>query len=892
MPKTRQDDLTPGQIEPTFHWETRIPHTVVLMLKSTEEDLILKACQSLYKFAHEGELNQNILIQYDVLALLLDHLEHTNRNVRRMAAMTLSELSVNLSVQSVLVSPDNVVRLVRVLMNDNDCVVDEVASCALLRLGSDAAGRAMLLRTDAVEALVKRLTSKDPDVLKTCLDTLLVVLDFPEAVEKFVQGGGVPNALDLVESEYPVLQTLALTTLKKAMSSVDGRVQMREAGGLERLITVLENGRLDDLHSNTVAVLDGAIHDADNIRAIHEFNGLEKILVFVQTTTILDVLEQSAFLLAQMAQHPDIRDIFHELSVEPVLVTNLLETGHAGSQNGAARAVGHMCKKLESQEELVRLGVVSLLLHMVTSPETFQSAVVALAAATRNHQLACRQICSSDHLERLVSRLGIPDDETVSHTAITLKNMSEQETVRPVVAAGSAPQQLVSCLTSDSPICLVAACEALAVLCLNLSARSQVVNHGGSELFMQLLEHPSAPVRDACVATLQVIGSDFTAAEQLSSGGAVGSLRALKATSTLRIILEVNLSALYSIFGRLSVRHKLYDLFFDCGRQETCTAVPSLSTVMTEPLSRTRTIYLIHSGICPYRSDDHPKKALNKEEHTEDEEQPKEEAPTQPDQLITQRLSEPEEKAKIEDEKKATKEESKKDESEISKDQQEETNTEDDHTQAAGKEENAPAPSEKDKKTESVHPQVKHSDSVSVAQCDDMGSSWEGTAQKDEEIVPPPDARLAGFVEHAIQHVKPLELDREQSSALAKFVSDMLGGSVPREHFGTWSMEAHICMLKRQKQCNVINVGDIRRGGLQCRALLFKFLADQIGLPCTLNRGVGGRHWNTVLLRGEGQLALLEPYLDTVVDLMHEPGRLMSADSAEGVEYTRGFSSH
>ncbi|XP_043230179.1 armadillo repeat-containing protein 3-like [Amphibalanus amphitrite] len=892
MPKTKQDDPVAGQIEPSFTWETRIPHTVVLMLKSTEEDLILKACQSLYKFAHDGDLNQTLLIQYDILALLLDHLENPNRNVRRMSAMTLSELSGNNTVQSALVSAENVVRLVRVLRQDDDCVVDEVASSALLRLASDAAGRSMLLSCAAVDALVKRLTSRDPDVLKNCLDTLLVLLDSPVAVESFVDSRGVPNALELLASEYPVLQTLALAALRKAMHSADGRARVREVGGLEKLLSLLESAALEDLHSSAVAVLDAAIADPENIFAIHETGGLQKILTFVQTTTVSDVLEQCAFLHAKMAAHADVRDIFHELSAEPVMVTSLLATGLSGSQNGAARAIGHMCRKLESQEELVRLGSVSILLGMVSSPETFQSAVVALAAATRNHQLACRQICLGDHLERLVDRLGIQDEETVSHVAMVLRNMSEQETVRPVVAAGSAPTRLVACLSEESPVVLVSVCDALTVLCLNQDARTRVVRRGAADLFMDLLQHDDADVRDACVRAIQVVGCDFRCAEELCAGGAIGSLRRLRATETLRIVLEVNLSALFAVFGRLRTHHKLYDLFFDCGRQETCDSVPELITLHEQPMSHTRIVFLLNSGVCPYRGEDQPPPPPhgwkpdqgNSKRDQKESSQSKSKEGDAAAEKGNGDVDEKEQKLKG------------RDNSEKSGEKKQESAASDASPRASGKDHSSGQTSSSGPSSLPAAATAAPSDRPAPAQ---PSLPVPGFVPHDPEAAPVPtsswppvDYHLAGYVEHALTVIRPLATDREQSSALARLVAARMGGSVPREQLGTWSDEFHLCQLKRRAGGNVVFVGDVERAGMRCRALLFKFLADQIGLPCSLHRGAGGRHWNTVLLRGERETAMLGPYLDTVVDVMHEPGRLLPADSADAVEYTRGFESH
>uniref|UniRef100_T1GA84 EDR1/CTR1/ARMC3-like peptidase-like domain-containing protein n=1 Tax=Megaselia scalaris TaxID=36166 RepID=T1GA84_MEGSC len=69
-------------------------------------------------------------------------------------------------------------------------------------------------------------------------------------------------------------------------------------------------------------------------------------------------------------------------------------------------------------------------------------------------------------------------------------------------------------------------------------------------------------------------------------------------------------------------------------------------------------------------------------------------------------------------------------------------------------------------------------------------------------------------------------------------------GNVPGQPLEICSEEFvlnHLNHLKYQLHCNVIPLGMIKFGGPCERAIMFKGLADQIGLPCSLVRSVDGR---------------------------------------------------
>ena len=70
-----------------------------------------------------------------------------------------------------------------------------------------------------------------------------------------------------------------------------------------------------------------------------------------------------------------------------------------------------------------------------------------------------------------------------------------------------------------------------------------------------------------------------------------------------------------------------------------------------------------------------------------------------------------------------------------------------------------------------------------------------------------------------------------------------------------------------------MDLGSVKKGPYQHRALLFKILADHIGISSTLQRGSYGHYWNTVTLQASNQIS---SYL---VDLAKQPGVLLAVGS-------------
>ncbi|XP_036914011.1 armadillo repeat-containing protein 3-like isoform X1 [Sturnira hondurensis] len=121
----------------------------------------------------------------------------------------------------------------------------------------------------------------------------------------------------------------------------------------------------------------------------------------------------------------------------------------------------------------------------------------------------------------------------------------------------------------------------------------------------------------------------------------------------------------------------------------------------------------------------------------------------------------------------------------------------------------------------------------------------------------------------------------------SRYVAEKMGGKIPKEKLQNFSWQLHISEIKFQLKSIVVPIGQIKEGIFYHRALLFKALADKIGIGCSLVRGDYGRAWNEVRLVNGSQKGVTGGHRPEVyiVDLMFHPGGLMKLKSKEADLY-------
>ncbi|XP_076187802.1 armadillo repeat-containing protein 3 isoform X2 [Aptenodytes patagonicus] len=771
--------------------ESKTAATVVLMLSSPEEEVLAKACDALYKFASKGDENKVTLLGLGAVEHLYKLISHEDPIVRRNAIMVFGIMASNHDVKKLLRELDVTNSLISQLAPEEDVVIHEFATLCLAHMAVEYTTKVQIFEQGGLEPLIRLLGSPDPDVKKNSVECIyLLVQDFQSraAVRAL---NVIPPLLELLKSEYPVIQLLALKTLEVISKDRETRIILGENKGLDCLLKILETNEFSDLHVEALAVLGNCLEDMHTLQLIQQTGGLKKLLSFVGVSAVPDIQKNAAKAITKAAYDSENRKILNEEEVEKCLI-NLLEIDNNEVKVAASQAISAMCENLASKRAFGLQGIPQLVqLLSSANEEVKEAAVTALANLTAASPSNARAVAEAEGIEPLVNTLNTQRDGAVANAATVLTNLAMQEPFRINIQSRGVMSVLAELLRSTNSQVQSKAAFAVAAFGCDADARTELRNAGGLQPLVELLHSKNEEVqRNVCWAVM-VCASDELTAVELCRLGALDILEEINLSTgrknnfseaALQKLLDNNLSQKYSQMGYLSPSNIITDGFYDYGQIKRGVKFLSLEELSMQELTDRRAIIFIN-------------------------------AKPQEDVLAV------EEKA--------------------------------------------------------------------------QDSSYEQT------ILSPSISRKSSR-EKAGSMVSPMEEKQElsgQRSSLSKsstrekglrFVADKMGGPIERDKLHDFSWELHISEIEFELKCNIVPIGKVKKGTFYHRALLFKVIADRIGIGCSLVRGKYNRAWNEVKLvddSPQGIAGLLLPPQEYIVDLMFEPGFLMKQGSAEADQY-------
>ncbi|XP_071398841.1 armadillo repeat-containing protein 3 [Centroberyx affinis] len=774
--------------------ESKLPATVVLLLSSPEEDVLLKACEAIYKFADKGDENKVALLGLGALEPLCQLIVHNNKLVRRNAFMALGIMATNGDVKNALKKVDVIPSIIEKLSLEEDTVVHEFATLCLASLSVDFVCKVQIFDKEGLPPLIQLLSSSDPDVTKNTLETIFnLVQDYP-SLQALHELGGIPPLLELLKSDFPLIQQLALKTLENVTTDKDTCTTFREEQGFEKLMDFLSNKDFNDLHVEALQVVANCVGDSESLQLIHQGGGLTRLMEFVLAPSMPEIQSNAVKCITKVAQGAENRKLLHEQDVEKALVELLSAEGDS-VKTAACHAVAAMSLHRASKDSFRDLDGIRAVVQLLSSESWAlrEAAAQALANLTHSNQLNACAVYEAGGHETLVQQLHDGCPGTVAHAAAALANMAKQEVLRCGILSHGAARALVEPLKSADTHILVHATLCLAVLACNAEARAELRNAGGLAPLVNLLCSNHKDVRHNACWAVSVCASDEPTAVEMCKFGALELLQEINQSVNRRSrfselamarLLDFNLSVKYSLTGRLASTDITTDGFYDVGQVRAGQQVLTLEELSKQPVNQRRPIIAVNIA-----ADQRPFVSLySKWKWKEDD---------------------------------------------------------------------------------------KHKD--------EEGSK----AQHEKPWAMMFDASLKVLVTEATKSILPLSDESEQYAALARLVSEAMGGAVEVDRLHEFPWELHLSELKFELHSNVVPIGRISKGIYCHRAMLFKCLADRIGVSCTLVRGEYNRAWNEVLIiPGAPSTPGCSPQpCRYIVDLMHQPGSLLKASTPAAIQY-------
>ncbi|XP_004859976.1 armadillo repeat-containing protein 3 isoform X2 [Heterocephalus glaber] len=840
--------------------ESKKAATVVLMLHSPEEEILAKACEAIYKFALKGEENKATLLELGAVEPLTKLITHEDKIVRRNATMILGILTSNNDVKKLLRELDVMNSVIAQLTPEEEVVIHEFASLCLANMSTEYTGKVQIFEHGGLEPLLRLLSSPDPDVKKNSIECIYNLVQDFQCRTTFQELNAIPPVLDLLKSEYPVIQLFALKMLGVITNDKKSQAMLRDSQGLDHLIKILDTKELNDLHIEALSVVANCLEDMDSILLIRQTGGLKKLLAFAENSTIPDIQKNAAKAIAKAAYDSESRKLFHEQEVEKCLVT-LLGSESDGTQVAASQAISAMCGNAGSQDFFNTQGIPQLVRLLKSDNEEVQeAAALALASLTTCNPANANAAAEADALGPLTSTLSSKRDGAVANAATVLMNMAMQEPLRAAVQSQDVLQALIGPLGSANTVVQSKAALAVATTVCDVEARAELRNRGGLEPLVELLHSKNDEVRRHASYAIMVCAGDELTATELYRLGALDILEEISLSvrrknkfseAAYNKLLNHNLSLKYSQTGYLSSSNIISDGFYDYGRINPGTKLLPLKELCLQEPSDRRAVLLINnesvdgsllmedkSSDLSYRrsiSSSSSLRRASKEKTTTGFGSP------------TELKSEPTSGRNTVLSKSATKEKGPR--------------------KGRGKKEE-----EKVKEEEEV---------LAIPKLT-------GESSPEKEWYPPPDPHFCTYVYDVTRSILPVTNVKEQVEVLAKYVAEKMGGKIPKDKLPDFSWELHISELKFQLKSNVIPIGYIKKGIFYHRALLFKALADKIGVGCSLVRGEYGRAWNEVKLLDpswKGVTGAFSAPETWIVDLMFHPGALMKSGGREANLY-------
>ncbi|XP_029506461.1 armadillo repeat-containing protein 3 isoform X2 [Oncorhynchus nerka] len=809
--------------------ESKKAATVVLMLNSPEEEVLVKACEAIHKFAEKGDENRSSLLGLGAVEPLSHLISHEDKLVRRNAFMALGVMAANSDVKRLLKKLNAIPSIIRKLSPEEDVVVHEFATLCLASLSVDFSCKVQISDQEGLEPLIQLLSSPDPDVKKNSVETICnLVQDLPSRVA-VRELNGVPPLLELLRSEFPVIQQLSLRTLVIVTTDTDTRATFREEQGFDRLLEFLCNKEFSDLHVEALQVLSNCLEDRDSLQVIHETGGLQRLLQFITTPTLLDIQTNAVKAISRVAQSSENRKLLHEQDIERSLV-ELLSLEGDSLRTATCQAVAAMSLHLASKDAFRNLDGIRAVVQLLGSEggEVREAAAQALSSLTSSNQLNSYAVYEAEGDEGLVQQLHDVIPGAVAHAAAVLTNMAEQEVLRCSILSHGAMAALLEPLQSADTHTLVRATQALAALACDAEGRADLRNAGGLVPLVQLLRSNHKEVRRNACWAISVCANDEPTAVEMCKLGALDLLQEINSSANrrnkfseiaLQRLLDSNLSLKYSLTNTLAPTDITVDGFYDPGQARSGQRVLTLEDLSKQPVNQRRPVIAINAKPLDAVSVD------QSEERQQDSPTETRTASVLSSKGSTRTPSKGKSKGRKEDEKLRDEDESK--------------------------------------------PQQ------------------EVATVTEKPWMLPYDAAFHALVTEATKTILPLHVESEQYSALARLVSEVMGGAVEvdRQHDFLW--ELHLSELRYELQSNIIPIGQIRKGTYYHRALLYKVLADRIGVSCSLVRGEYNRVWNEVLLSvGTPHYPGCQPQPRAhLVDLIHQPGRLLRANTPQAKQY-------
>ncbi|XP_019387644.1 PREDICTED: armadillo repeat-containing protein 3 isoform X3 [Crocodylus porosus] len=725
------------------------------------------------------------------------------------------------------------------LISHEDPIVRKNATMAFGIMASNSDVKKLLRELDVTNSLIARLVPEEDVIIhefaSLCLARMAV--EYTSKVQIFEQGGLEP-LIRLLSSPDPDVKKNSVECIYRLVQDFQSRAAVRELNVIPPLLELLKSEYpvIQLLALKTLGVIS---NDKETRIILRENQGLEHLFKILETKEFNDLHVEALAVVANCLEDVDTMQLIQQTGGLKKLLSFAETSTIPDIQKNAAKAISKAAYDSENRKILHEQEVEKCLINLLGTDNDGVKTAVSQAISAMCENLASKDAFGIQGIPQLVQLLSSDNEEVKEAAAMALANLT---TANPgnasSVAEAEGIEPLINVLSAKRDGAVANAAIVLTNMATQEPLRLSIQSHGIMNAIGEPLQSTNSQVQSKAVLTVAAFGCDADARTELRNAGGLEPLVKLLHSRNEEVRRNACWAAVVCASDeltavelcRLGALDILEEINLSMGRRNHFSE-RALDKLLDNNLSQkySQMGYLSFSNIITDSFYDYGQvkpgvKLLSLEELSTQELNDRR-------AVILVNIKPPEVKGK-------------------------------------GKKEE-----EKPKEEEEFQIAPKIQEEVTLEKL-----PW----------LPPFDFILLDYIKDASKTILPLATTKEQVVALAQFVAGNMGGPIEKDKLHDFSWELHISEIKFEQKCNVIPIGKIKKGTFYHRALLFKVIADRIGIGCTLVRGEYTRAWNEVKLvddSPQGITGLLLPPQVYVIDLMYQPGCLMKQGSAEADHY-------
>ncbi|XP_063616275.1 armadillo repeat-containing protein 3-like [Cydia splendana] len=811
----------------TFHAYSIIPesvHTSILLLKSTEPEILCQTLRAITKFSSQDIQNRYVLFNMNAIHYILPHIEHRELHVRRFALKALAQLcQLPRGREQVLEDPQNVKKIAHMLVKIEDVFVLEFASLVLSELTREPLGCKQLLSANILSSLFSRMkNSLDPDVQKNCLQTLSNLLDDPVCASEVVKSKQFswPSILALIHSKYLAIQKAAFRTVDQLICRYnDEAVQktFRSSGGVLDLCDSLESYEFHDAHAVVLKILLNFVGTEENASHVYQSGCILRLLAYLEIA-LPTMKPYCLAVLTKISFSSSGRDALYETEIDLVFCQQLLESD-VDLLADAAMGVANMTMLLPSAVRMSDTNIIEALCAIVSDNAAAWfyiriNALQALAALCLKIPKAAYNLVEPKTFAALRNINKKFKDTPIEAQRLAMEcyiNLQTYHVSMKAMLNVDFIQEVVNILQRIDISMKKMACNVLTGLMVEPVAKDWFTLCKGEEVVSTNLHIKHVGLNTALCTLITACVTDEGADEYLRLGTVhfmVENRLARYVVSTwepaLEAIFRHQPSAKLAYTGRLDINDYTQEGFYV--QKRLSSPFPTIQQLMDKPPPHEDPVFI---------------------------------------SLFQPPVSEPGVDAGIDFE------------------QHQSRGISSSIMTSSSMRRRPPLP-----------------DDINLREYVLQQRLWFGDPVKSVRYIEIEDAHYEVRYRDKCHEVS-MSL-KERAQLLAEFVAEQMRGTTQEKDCTMPSVALHLSNIMNDLDSCVIGLGWVRYGGALERALLYKVLADRVGLPCALHRRSCAHAWCEVAVPEGSENAMKEGNYPAgllranyVVDLMVKPGRLL-----------------